>query len=105
MKYDVSDELFHQVKSELQITFTERDDSLKKAIKRGMAFITSRAGPLSFTGDTETELVANDLLMNYCRYYWDGYRQMFPIDYQNDILTLQILNGVSRRSFNEKTTE
>jgi len=30
MKYDVSDELFHQVKSELQITFTERDDSLKR---------------------------------------------------------------------------
>lgn len=101
MDYRVDDKLLTEVKSELQITFTERDDSLRKAIQRGMAFISSRVGPVKFVGDTETEIVANDLLMNYCRYYWDGYRQMFPIDYQSDILHLQILNGSSRRSFNE----
>ena len=54
MKYEVSDELLTQVKSELQISFDERDDSLRKAIKRGMAFITSRAGPVDFAGDRKS---------------------------------------------------
>ena len=105
MKYEVSDELLTQVKSELQISFDERDNSLRKAIKRGMAFITSRAGPINFAGESEASIVANDLLMNYCRYYWGGYRQMFPVDYQSDILHLQIVNGVARRSIDEKTTD
>jgi len=102
MEYTVTDELLKSLKSELQITFSERDESLKKSLKRGMAFITSRVGDVEFQKDSEVSLLANDLLINYCRYDWDGYRQVFASDYKSDILNLQAVNGVVRSKQNEK---
>ena len=104
MEYTVTDELLESLKSELQITFSERDESLKKSLKRGMAFITSRVGDVEFNGDSEVSLLANDLLINYCRYDWDGYRQVFAGDYKSDILNLQVVNGIARRNHDEAKT-
>ena len=100
MDYVVDDKLLKAVKDELQVTFIERDESIKNMIKSGMVFITSRVGELDFSAETEVGLDAMDLLRNYCRYSWDGYRQIFPHDYLDDILHLQIINGISRRSQN-----
>lgn len=97
MNFAVSDELLAEVKNQLMITFAERDLMLKNSIKSGMAFVIDKVGPIDFNEQTVTGLKAKELLLNFCRYDWDGYRQAFEADYRSDILSLQIANGIRRR--------
>lgn len=105
MKFEVSDELLREVKSQLQITFTERDPMIKNSIKSGMAFIIEKVGPVNFEERSVAGIRAKDLLLNYCRYDWDGYRQTFEADYLRDILSLQITNVVGRVSNGSNSTK
>lgn len=97
MNFTVSPELLAETKSQLMITFDERDPMLENSLKSGMAFIVDRVGPLDFSESSLVGIKAKDLLLNYCRYDWDGYRQAFEADYRSDILSLQIANGIRRR--------
>ncbi|WBY48106.1 hypothetical protein PGA57_05350 [Latilactobacillus curvatus] len=102
MNFEISGELLEEVKSQLQITFTERDPMIKNSIKSGMAFVVDKVGPVDFEGESLASIKAKDLLLNYCRYDWDGFRQGFEVDYLRDILSLQITNGIERRIFDAK---
>lgn len=97
MNFTVSPELLAETKSQLMITFDERDPMLENSLKAGMAFIVDRVGPLDFSESDLVGIKAKDLLLHYCRYDWDGYRQAFEADYRSDILSLQIANGIRRR--------
>lgn len=93
---EVTEELLKEVKNHLNITFTEKDTSITNSIRFGMAMIISKVGYVEFDDESVVNLTAKDLLMNYCRYDQDGFRQEFERDYRSDILALQISNATSK---------
>ncbi|WP_034538553.1 hypothetical protein [Carnobacterium inhibens] len=93
MTEDQIDALLPIVKKRLRITFTQVDDDIKDFIEEGGAFLREKAGEIDFSKDSHTlsSIKARSLLKEYCQYAWNGTTAFYGIDYQSEIIALQIL--------------
>jgi len=85
--------LLEAVKNYLDITWEdpEGDEKLSGIIARGIKYINSVAGAeLDYT----TEDKPRELLFDYCRYVRSNALNEFAINYQHELLSLQIAQEV-----------
>lgn len=87
------EELLPSIKRRLRITFNQMDDELKEFIEEGAAYLMEKAGPIDFSLSSSmlSSIKARGLLKEYCQYAWNGTIAFFGVDYQSEILALQIL--------------
>lgn len=88
------DKLLDAVKDYLDITWTDpqTDRKLTGIIERGMKYIDKAAGAAQ---DYTIEDKPRELLMDYCRYARSNALDMFQINYQHELLSLQISQEVA----------
>lgn len=86
-------ELLPLVKKRLRITFTQIDDDIKEFIQEGAAYLMEKAGPIDFSLSSSvlSSIKARGMLKEYCQYAWNGTVAFYGVDYQSEILALQIL--------------
>lgn len=84
----VSDALFEDVKTYLDITWTDEalDRKIRGLVSSGQAYLTSKLG--GFT-DFESAGYPRTLLMEYVRYARDGALDVFENNYKSMILAMQ----------------
>ncbi|WLR44476.1 phage head-tail connector protein (plasmid) [Bacillus carboniphilus] len=92
--------MLDELKSRLRITWNEEDEYLQKIIDRGKAYLNSKAG---IELDFDTHEIAQQLLLDYCRYDFNNSIELFPVNFKNQLLELSINEGV--RDHVEKNRE
>lgn len=87
--------LLDAVKVYLDITWndTHTDKKLTGIIERGIKYIDKVAGAEM---DYSTEDKPKELLLDYCRYARSNALELFQINYQHELLSLQISQEVAR---------
>lgn len=83
--------MLDSVKRYLRITWKSEDDDLEKMIERGKAQIERLTGT---SIDFEEDLVAQDLLLDYCRYSYNNALEYFEDNFKSQILALQIHEAI-----------
>lgn len=85
--------LLEAVKNYLDITWNDSagDEKLSGIISRGMKYINSVAGTeLDYTSEDKPR----ELLFDYCRYVRSNALNEFAVNYQHELLALQISQEV-----------
>lgn len=81
-------DILEELKAILKITWEEEDDTLLlPMIKRGQAKIKSI---VSKKVNFDEDLVARDLLLNYCRYAYNNAGEYFEENFCSEIVSLQL---------------
>ena len=97
----VSDELLHEAKNYLDITWedVDADEKLRGQLRRGIAFISAKTGvsASAFAGDSVDDR-AQELLFNYVLYDRAGAVDQFKRNYRSDIVGLRIRWEVANAS-------
>ena len=90
---DLPVELLESVKNYLDITWDDPagDEKLSGIIARGIKYINSVAGAEL---DYRVEDKPRELLFDYCRYVRSNALNEFAINYQHELLSLQIAQEV-----------
>lgn len=84
-------DLLQDVKDHLSITWDDDDAKLLGIIERGQRYLQMIAGTnLVF----DEENLEKQLLLDYCRYARDGVIDMFQKNYKQDLLLLQLTQGL-----------
>jgi hypothetical protein len=94
--------LLEDVKNYLDITWNDPDGDIKLSgiIARGMKYLNSIAGTkLDYTVEDKPR----ELLFDYCRYVRSNALDEFAINYQHELLALQIQQEV--RAYAEKNSD
>ena len=83
------DALLKAVRNYLDITYedAETDQKLTGIIERGKAYLDDIAGTKQ---DYEQEGAARALLLDYCRYVRNNMRELFSINFQDDLIALRM---------------
>lgn len=85
------DELLHEVKQELKITWDDEDVMLSNMIERGKGCLNSLVGvELDFSKNNQ----AKSLLLNYCRYDYNSALEYFEDNFHKEIVRLQYTEAV-----------
>lgn len=83
---EVTPEILEIVKENIFVTWNDEDDKVENMVKRGMKRINNLiGGKLDYSEHDNL-----DLLVNFCRYDWNGVSEYFTTNFQDDILFLQI---------------
>lgn len=92
------DELLHEVKQELKITWDDEDVMLSNMIERGKGCFNSLVGvELDFSKNNQ----AKSLLLNYCRYDYNSALEYFETNFSKEIIRLQLQEAVSKHADEE----
>lgn len=84
--------VLEELKAILKITWEEEDDTLLlPMIKRGQAKIRSI---VSKKVDFDEDLLARDLLLNYCRYSYNNAGEYFEENFSSEIVNLQLAYAI-----------
>lgn len=85
-------ELLDDLKSLLNITWTDKDEDLMKIIERAKAYLSNLTGA-SF--DFSKEEQPKDILLERCRYVYNNAADEFEVNYQHELarLILQVALG------------
>lgn len=82
--------MLEDLKGYLHITWDDEDPDLEKIIVRGKAFLSNKAGiKLDFKDENDKQL-----LLDYCRYVYNHSFEMFENNFQSEILSLSLREGV-----------
>lgn len=84
-----------ELKDYLQITWSEKDDDLKRIILRGEAYLNEVAG---VELDYKEDAVVVQLLLDYCRYVYNHSLELFEVNFKRELLRLSIREGVKKRA-------
>lgn len=84
-------DILESVKSYLRITWKSEDYELERMIERGKAQIQRLTGT---TIDFDKDPVAQDLLLDYCRYSYNNALEYFEENFRSQILALQIHEAI-----------
>ncbi|KAA0547571.1 hypothetical protein FZW96_12040 [Bacillus sp. BGMRC 2118] len=95
-----TEELLEDLKSYLNITWSEKDEDLKKIILRGQAYLNEKAGvTLKYAGDG----LEIQLLLDYCRYVYNHSFELFESNFAGELLNLSLREGLKEHA--ETNTE
>ena len=83
--------MIEKVKRYLRITWTSEDTDIDNMIERGKRRIETLTGTAI---DFDTDLVAQDLLFDYCRYSYNNATEYFEDNFRSEILALQIHEAI-----------
>lgn len=81
------DELLNEVKDYLKIYSSREDERIKKMIQGGKMFLE---GLTSSELDFQTNHFARELLLDYCRYRYNGALEFFGKNFKSELLRLQL---------------
>lgn len=84
--------MLQEVKSYLKITWDDEDTAIVGLIERGKAKLRELVGAEL---DFETEGQARSLLFDFVRYAYNNASEYFEENFQQEILRLQLMTGVS----------
>lgn len=84
--------MLQKVKAYLKITWIDEDASIAGLIARGQAKLQELVGAEL---DFDTEGQARSLLFDYVRYAYNNASEYFEENFQQEILRLQLMTGVS----------
>lgn len=86
----VTAELLQEIKENLFVTWNDEDDAIERMISRGMKRLENLTGTtLDFN-----DLNVKDLLINWCRYDRNLVSEHFLENFQDEILHLQLKEGI-----------
>lgn len=91
--------ILDELKSILGIAGTAQDAELERIIARGKARLNGLAG---VTLDFETDGLAHDLLLDYCRYSYNNATEYFETNFSGEILRLQLESAVKDYAENQE---
>lgn len=81
-------------KERINVTFSHRDNDINRMIAESMASIRAWIGQVDFNPEAEESdtigILANEMLLDYVRYKWNGSGQYFMQEHRSAILTLQL---------------
>lgn len=84
--------MLEAIKDYLRVTWADDDDLLNELIARGKQKLEELAGAAP---DFEGEGLARSLLFDYVRYAYNNASEYFEENFQQEIMRLQIITGVS----------
>ena len=84
--------MLQEVKAYLKITWGDEDAHLQNIITRGKGRLNELAGAEL---DFGTPGLAQDLLLDYCRYSYNNASEYFEENFREEILRLQLMTGVA----------
>lgn len=84
--------MLEAIKDYLRVTWADDDDLLNELIARGKKKLEELAGAAP---DFEGEGLARSLLFDYVRYAYNNASEYFEENFQQEIMRLQIITGVS----------
>lgn len=90
------------MKSYLKITWDSEDIELQRMIERGKRQIERLTGT---SIDFQDNMVAQDLLLDYCRYSYNNALEYFEDNFRSQILALQIHEAIRVGESNDTTQE
>jgi hypothetical protein len=79
--------MLETVKGYLKITWSDEDTDIQKIIDRGKARLNDLVG---VEPDFDSAGLAQDLLLDYCRYAYNNAVEHFEDNFQKEILRLQL---------------
>lgn len=91
--------LLKEVKEELKITWDDEDSSLQRMLVRAKGDLDALIGVKL---DLEENTRANTLFLNYCRYDYNNSLEYFRNNFQDEIIELQLSEGVKSDAIKEK---
>ena len=94
--------MLNELKSYLNITWSDKDADIQKIIDRGTAFLNRYAGA---TINFDTDLEARQLLLDYGRYVYNHSFELFRVNFRSELLELAIRGGVKARALAEADSE
>lgn len=81
-------------KDRINVTFSHRDNDIKRMITEAMVRIRAWVGQIDFDPEADVSdtigILANEMLLDYVRYKWNGSGQYFMQEHRPAILTLQM---------------
>ena len=92
MTPEILEKYLEMAKDRLNITFGHRDKDLERMIKESTASIRAWVGAVTFNPDSDdlVGILANEMLIDFVRYKWNGSGQYFRQEHIDSILTLQL---------------
>ncbi len=85
--------MLDKVKAYLKITWDDEDPHIQDIIERGKARLNELAGTeLNY----DSPGLAQDLLLDYCRYSYNNAAEYFEENFREQILRLQLMTGVAQ---------
>lgn len=84
--------LLQEVKAYLKITWDDEDTHIQNIINRGKARLNEVVGTEL---DFDSPGLAQDLLLDYCRYSYNNAVEYFEENFREQILRLQLVTGVA----------
>lgn len=84
--------MLEAVKAYLKITWDDEDADLEKIIDRGKARIKDLIG---IEPDFDATGLAQELLLDYCRYAYNNASEYFEENFQKEILRLQLTTAAA----------
>lgn len=87
--------MLDELKDKLRITWSDEDVYLTNLIRGSKAYLEDITGaPIAF----EADLVANELVLERCRYSYNNAADEFPANYADDLLRLRLRYAIKVRS-------
>lgn len=87
--------MIEEVKFYLKIDGNELDEAITKSIDRGKAYLSRLTGTII---DFETDDLAKQLLLDWCRYAINNSLEFFQENFSSDILLLQLQEGLKAQT-------
>lgn len=96
----MEDKLFLEVKSHLQVTWSdeETDSKIIRIIEDAKPILNHKLGAII---DYSKSGMEHNLFLNYCFYQWNNCANEFDNNYINDIYQIRILNEVKSYEENQ----
>lgn len=94
--------LFDELKRYLKITWDDEDQDIQDLVDGGKAYLNEKAG---VELDFENDLVVKQLLKDYGRYVYNHSLEMFEHNFQSQLTSLIIREGVKDYALAEEDTE
>ena len=83
--------MLEEIKDDLDITWSDEDAKIQRIIDAGKNNLETLAGG---TLDFTAEGLAKSLLKNYCRYSYNNASEYFEENFHQQIIRLQIIEGI-----------
>lgn len=94
--------LLSELKDHLKVTWDDEDISLIRLLKSGEAYFNKiTGGEVDFTNNEDNKT----LLFNYCSYSRANSLEYFKVNYQSEIIALQLEEGIKHNEANKKDCE
>lgn len=94
--------LVEELKSYLQITWSEEDKDLEDMIQGGKDYLADIAG---MEIDFDKDSISKQLLKDYCRYVYNHSLELFEVNFKRELFKLSIRKGVEAFEKANRTTD